>query len=424
MRVLIFGTAIMLTQVLKQKFADLFCVLLTSLAVYTNLAPPMLTTKAAASAKAGSTPSSSKSKFGFIPNKEAVKMNPCLIVLETFQSFLDTLEMDQIAAVLSVCPHLASSSELNNFMEILTPMAVGLVNQLGISSSYLKQVIATLSKYVASPYDAQRIAAVGLYSQMVPLKPTGEIASVIMLHLSSALSDPNPLIRGFCVRGFAYVGHLCQHDIDKYSEASVSALLKGVDDNNPNSFINIPLESLRGLSRVLTTLPADKMETFQISLSIRIRPFYENGSVDIREAAILLFGSLCQIESKSSGENGIGDANEKRVSTEKLTPVTTPVSEALKEQLLGNLFSMLLHLSENKSIIVRACKVTLRKLCSLIDAPKVNNLIQSHLIDYGQLNYDFFIVNLMKIIVSCMRSVLLNVQNGCEMFFLFCRPKS
>lgn len=347
----------------------------------------MLTSKATQSAKSGgasnASTTSSKAKFGFIPNKDAIKMNPCLIVLETFQSFLDNLEMDQIAAVLNVCPHLASSTELNNFMEILTPMAVGLVNQLGIGSSNLKQVISMLSRYVASPYDAQRIAAVGLYSQMVPLKPTGEISSVIMLHLNSALNDPNPLIRGFCIRGFAYVGNLSQHDIDKYSETSLSALLKGIDDNGANNFINIPLESIRGLSRVLTTLPTDKLDAFQISLAIRIRPFYENSSIDIREAAILLFGTVIG----SNNDNNSNDEN-------------ACISEALKEQLLSNLFSMLLHLCETSITIVRACKITLRKLCGLISAPKVNNLIQSHLIDYGQLNYDFFIVNLMKIIVS------------------------
>lgn len=191
-------------------------------------------------------------------------MNPCLVVLETFQSFLGNLEMEQISAVLTVCPHLASSSELNNYMELLTPMAVGVVNQLGITSSAMAHLITTLSKHISSPYDHQRIASVGLFSQIVPLKPSGEISDVIMLHLNSALSDPNPLVRGFCIRGMAYVGNLTEHDVTKYSEMSLAALLKGIDDFNPNCFINIPLESMRGLSRIVTALPGDKLETFQV----------------------------------------------------------------------------------------------------------------------------------------------------------------
>lgn len=192
-------------------------------------------------------------------------MNPCQIVLETFQAFLTNLDMEQIAAVLTVCPNLATSTELNNFMELLTPMAVGVVNQLGITSSSMSQLITTLSKYISSPYDSQRIASVGLYSQIVPLKPSGEISAVIMLHLNSALSDPNPLVRGFCVRGMAYVGNLFEHDVEKYSEMSLSALLKGIDDANPNCFLNIPLESMKGLSRIVTALPGDKLETFQVN---------------------------------------------------------------------------------------------------------------------------------------------------------------
>lgn len=191
-------------------------------------------------------------------------MNPCSVVLETFQAFLASTQMDQIAAVLTVCPNLATSTELNNFMELLSPMAVGLVNQLGITSSAMSQVIQALSKYISSPYDNQRIASVGLYSQVVPLKPSGEIASVIMLHLNSALGDPNALVRGFCVRGMAYVGNLTEHDVDKYSETSLSALLKGIDDHNPTCFINIPLESMKGLSRIVLALHKDKLESFQV----------------------------------------------------------------------------------------------------------------------------------------------------------------
>lgn len=170
---------------------------LTSLATYTNLAPPMVPSKSPPNKGSGQ---SGKAKFGFIPNKDSIKMNPCLIVLETFQSFLKNLEMDQISAVLTVCPVLATSTELNNFIEILTPMAIGLVNQLGINSTSIKHVVTCLSKYVSSPYDAQRIAAVGIFSQLIPLKPNGEIASVIMLHLSAALGKMMICLKGLLQR--------------------------------------------------------------------------------------------------------------------------------------------------------------------------------------------------------------------------------
>lgn len=80
-----------LTNELKSKFSDIITMLITSLASYTNVAPPIVTSKVATQ-----TIPRSNSKFSFIPNKETVKMNPCLIVIETFISFLERLNMEQV----------------------------------------------------------------------------------------------------------------------------------------------------------------------------------------------------------------------------------------------------------------------------------------------------------------------------------------
>jgi len=55
--------------------------LLTSLSSYTNLAAP---NSSIASLSPNQT-HSGRTKFGFIPNKELIKLNPCQIALETFQ---------------------------------------------------------------------------------------------------------------------------------------------------------------------------------------------------------------------------------------------------------------------------------------------------------------------------------------------------
>lgn len=206
--------------------------LLTSLASYTNLAAPMnsMNSVRSNSPTLSTTSSLAKSKFGFVPNKEAVKLNPCQIILETFQQFLDSLEMEQISTVLTVHTHLASSTDLKNFIELLTPMAIGLSNQIDINSNEMKNVVTTLSKYVSSPYDGQRVAAVGLFSRLVPLKPCGEVSTLIMNHLTSALSDPNAVVRGVSIQGMGYVGNLSEEDIEKYDETAITALIKGIED--------------------------------------------------------------------------------------------------------------------------------------------------------------------------------------------------
>lgn len=318
---------------LKARFAELFCVMLTTVATYTNLDAPIRSPKPSDVQSTNNSKAKSKSKYGIIPNRDIIRIVPCQVAIDAFKVLLDNLEMEQISNVLNVYPSLATSADLNSFISLLTPMATGLANQLDINSAEMKQVITVLSKYVPSPYDGQRIAAIGLYSQLVTLKPCGEISSVIILHLSSSLNDPNPLVRGLCIQGLGSIGSLTQHDIEKYSETSLTALLKGIDDFNSDCLINIPLESMRGLSKALKVIPVNKLENFQVSLAIRIKPFFENQANDVREAAILLFGDLCYQTRRV--ENDVN------------------VSEALREQLLGNLFSFLLHLSESDTMIVR-----------------------------------------------------------------------
>ncbi|KAH8303311.1 hypothetical protein KR059_006711 [Drosophila kikkawai] len=372
---------------LEARFADMFSMLLTSLSSYTNLAAP--NPVMAASASPSTTQPAGKSKFGFVPNKELIKLNPCQIALETFQAFLTNLEMEQIASVLSVNAQLASSPDWHSYIELLTPMAIGLGQQLQLGSPQMRLLVASLSKYVASPHDGQRVAAVGLFSRLVPLKPTGELAATILLHLGAALSDPNAVVRGLSIQGMGYVGHLSEMEAKRYSETAISALLKGVDDPVGDCrLINIPLESMRGLSGILRALPSERIESFHVSLAIRIRPFLGNYALEMREAAIQLFGDLCEGESEGGGSS---------------SPTTTSSMEALKEQLLANLFPLLLHLSEAEAVIVTACRGTLQRVCRLLPAPRVLDMAEQQLggEERGvRLNYASFVVDFVKLIAQ------------------------
>ncbi|KAH8300821.1 hypothetical protein KR018_005563, partial [Drosophila ironensis] len=364
---------------LEARFADMFSVLLTSLSSYTNLAAPNSPPHVAS---AGNQQQTGKAKFGFVPNKELVKLNPCQIALEAFQGFLTNLEMDQIAGVLTVNSQLASSADWHSYIELLTPMAIGLGQQLQLSSPQMRQLVNSLSKYVASPHDGQRVAAVGLFSRLVPLKPSGELAASILSHLGAALSDPNAVVRGLSIQGMGYVGQLSEKDAKRYSETAIGALLKGVDDPLGDCLINIPLESMRGLSGILRALPSERVESFHVSLAIRIRPFLGNYALEMREAAIQLFGDLCE------GKHDDGSSS------------PTSSMEALREQLVANLFPLLLHLSESEPAIVAACRGTLQSVCRLLRAPQVAEMAQLQLGEEKghQLNYGSFVLDFVKLI--------------------------
>ncbi|KAG5684005.1 hypothetical protein PVAND_013258 [Polypedilum vanderplanki] len=365
----------------KSRFSLIFSMLLTTFASYINtipsMTPPVQVDVEKIKVPSSASKNSKGTRFTFTPNREVAKVIPAQIVMDIFIKLMDILDYENIKTVLQSFPQMASSGNLNNFMEFLTPIAVAVGNTFNINSSEMKQIVQEMSKYTSSTIDAHRIAIIGFYSQLVPLNPCGDVSNTIMLHLTAALSDPNPSVRAFCIRGLAFVSALNQQDIEKYSELSLAALLKGIDDFNSNCFINIPLESLRGLSKVIESIPKEKLDLFEVSLTIRIRPFFDNQSVEIREAAILLFGDLCyQTKLKNNGSE---------------------ISEALKEQLITNLFPFLLHMSENESIIVRACKMTLRNIGNILGANQLNTKIQNDLQEYQQLSYDSFIHEFIRI---------------------------
>ncbi|EDW81982.1 uncharacterized protein Dwil_GK25557 [Drosophila willistoni] len=382
---------------LEMRFADMFAILLTSLSSYTNLIAPI---HVSALTTSPSQQQSNKSKFGFTPNKELIKINPCQIALETFQAFLTNLEMDQIAAVFTVNPQLANCTDWNGFIELLTPLAIGLGHQLQLSSPQMRQLVNSLGKYIASLHDGQRVAAVGLYSRLVPLRPNVELSNCIIMHLNAALSDPNAVVRGLAIQGMGYVGQLGELEATRYSEMAIAALLKGVDDTVSDCLINIPLESMRGLSSILQALPSGRVESFHVSLAIRIRPFFGNYSLEMREAAIILFGDLC----KDKHDDGSSSP--------------TSSMEALREQLFANLFPLILHLSETDApSICSACRGTLQHVCRLLHAPKVIEMAQQQLADeHIQFNFSTFVVDFVKIIA-------LELSDHIQDFIDSCMPK-
>uniref|UniRef100_A0A1B0CX25 Maestro heat-like repeat-containing protein family member 1 n=2 Tax=Lutzomyia longipalpis TaxID=7200 RepID=A0A1B0CX25_LUTLO len=370
---------------LKKRFPELFGMLLTTLATYTGVLAPNAPTNPAQAGKTSTPASKAASKFGFIPNKESVKTSPCEVALQTFKDFLRNLGMEQVAIVFDVCPQLATTENLGHFVDIVQPIANALVSELGITSTAMRQVVTVMSKYIPSPYDPQRVAAISLYSQLVPHKPSGEIVSVIILHLNSSLNDPHPLVRGCCLRGLGFVASLATFDADKYSEMTLTALMKGLDDTGSTDLMNIPLESIQGLSRIMVTMSCKKIEMFQISLAIRIRPFFENGILELRNSAICLFGDVCQ--SKLDAIAKKGDEVDEQMSL-----------EPFREQLYYNFCPLLLHLCEVEAPIARSTKITLKKMCALLKAPKLASMAQMHLLEHGQLNYEAFLEDFVKVI--------------------------
>lgn len=68
-----------MNSICEAKFTDLFAVLYTTLACYIEAEAP-----AYAPAQ-----SKSQERFGFIPNRDSIKLSPAKITINTFNAFLD-----------------------------------------------------------------------------------------------------------------------------------------------------------------------------------------------------------------------------------------------------------------------------------------------------------------------------------------------
>lgn len=136
---------------LKKRFPAIFSMFLTTLAAYINtipsLMPPVQVDVEKIKVPSSASKNSKGTRFGFITNRDPVKINPAQIVVDTFIKFMDVLENENAKTVLQSFPQMASGTNLNNFMEFLTPLSVAIGQTFNINSSEMKEVIQDFSKY-------------------------------------------------------------------------------------------------------------------------------------------------------------------------------------------------------------------------------------------------------------------------------------
>lgn len=90
------------------------------------------------------------------------------------------------------------------------------------------------------------------------------------------------------------------------------------------------LEALLSFSKLLQTMEGQRLSTFQVTAAVRIKPLLGQEDVELRRAAFRLLGDL------PSSLN-----------------VEQHKSEAFKEQIQGNLITLLLHLCDPDAEVVK-----------------------------------------------------------------------
>ncbi|KAF9411062.1 hypothetical protein HW555_010045 [Spodoptera exigua] len=226
------------------KFADLFAVLYTTLACYIDAESP-----------AYSPPTNkTQERFGFIPNRDAIKLSPAKITVQTFNAFLE--QADCPRSVFPVPEHRARRP---------VQYSPG-----------------------AGPHPGRRAGAALCNNNPV-------LIETVLATLNTGWKDENDRVRATCLRGAANIAQLKPEHRNQALPAALAALSQGVDAQKTQTpSDNVPLAAIQGLSRLLTELDKIDQEFDRelLSISQKIRPFMNTECPQLREHSIKLFGII------------------------------------------------------------------------------------------------------------------------------------
>ncbi|CAD0196390.1 unnamed protein product [Chrysodeixis includens] len=342
------------------KFADLFSVLYTTLACYIDAESPAYT------------PPSNKNqeRFGYVPNREAIKLSPARITVHTFNAFLEQADCQKVREACSLC----LSIEHGDSAAALVELAPILGGALARSAPHqLARLVARVAQYARYPLPPQRGAALALLADFLNYRCNDNpvLIETVLATLSSGWKDEHSRVRATCLRGAANVARLRHTQRAQALPPALAALSQGVDAQKTQAPTdNVPLAAIQGLSRLLTEL--DKIdkeyERELLAISQKIRPFMNTDCAQLRENSIKLFGIIA------------GRVN----------------ADALVDQGVSSLPCFLLHLCDNNPAVVRASKFTLKQVFKTFNVKKSNDFVQTHLLDEGRLYLDEFLSALLR----------------------------
>ncbi|OQV23571.1 Maestro heat-like repeat-containing protein family member 1 [Hypsibius exemplaris] len=165
-----------------------------------------------------------------------------------------------------------------------------------------KKVIAGLVPYLNSEIDAQRAAAVAMYSAMLESKkPTdaGQVQEVVN-HLATKNSDQALIVRVFCIRGMGSLAQFGPKIVNANADSILRVILAGLEDSADGNMNSAPIEAMKALNKLLPVIDRARIQEDLISISVRLRPSFESESPMIRSMAFSLFGQAATVAENES----------------------------------------------------------------------------------------------------------------------------
>ncbi|XP_062254774.1 maestro heat-like repeat-containing protein family member 1 isoform X1 [Platichthys flesus] len=238
----------------------------------------------------------------------------------------------------------------------------------------LPSIVECLCPSLNNIYECQRITVTAFFSELLNHHVVTELMliDVLMNNMMERISDSCCTVRMLAVRGLGNIAVGSPEKVNKYAKELLAAMSSGMEEkDDPGKLIT--LEAMSGLSKVLFHLDKKNVQLLVVYIFMKIKPFLESENDEIRCASILLMGNLSKF---GSGE------------------------QVFKDQIHNVLVSLLLHLVDPNSQVVKACKYAMRVCAPVVGSEKITTMFQNHLHDDKSLHYGEFINDLTKYLIE------------------------
>ncbi|EZA49279.1 HEAT repeat-containing protein 7A [Ooceraea biroi] len=302
-------------------------------------------------------------KYGYVPNRAAQKINPHAEVYSVLINVLRVIESNVSSSLLNDA---VSLSETQNEESVISTVQI-LIRCLTMKDDILSSIAQSLGKLMTSSIVMQRAVAIAFYAELIGKVDCGAIwLEAIINTLHEAKADSSSLVRKLATIGLGRIAYLDPRQVEEYFDNCMDALLDGLEESaGGEGGVEVVLESLRGLS-VLLAVRYQKPINPRVILALK--PFVEKENWEMKLAAISALGAI--------------GSNWKRL-------IISP-NDDLVDHILGCLPSLIIRLEDSNITIVKTAQDTLYKLTSVIQSERLSRAIQNNLGPQVKFNFETF----------------------------------
>ncbi|XP_028280603.1 maestro heat-like repeat-containing protein family member 1 isoform X3 [Parambassis ranga] len=303
--------------------------------------------------------------------KHTASVHVAGVAADALRILLARAQLDEVMKRLDEDNAWDAMKEPKTHIEGVTLLARAMAKHAG---PRLPAIVECLCPSLNNIYECQRITVTAFFSELLNHHVVTELMliDVLMNNMMERISDPCCTVRMLAVRGLGNIAVGSPEKVNKYAKELLAAMSSGMEEkDDPGKLIT--LEAMSGLSKVLLYLDKKNVHLLVVYIFMKIKPFLESESDDIRCASIHLMGNLSKF---GSGE---------------------PV---FKDQIHNVLVSLLLHLVDPNPQVVKACKYAMRVCAPVVGSEQITAMFQNHLHEDKSLHYGEFINDLTKYLIQ------------------------